>query len=409
MEIESIKARIKELQSTIPENFNLTFKENADGTELNFSHPISVIEFAQFEFKQWENSPELPTIRMESMDFFKSIIDGTNSITIRLSQNVSNTNYWNELNQLFINKRMTVFRQSQEIVQILYKLLEVDNDIFHGALNFIVKEDRRSKQRQQGEALAVSYFIESNPKVPHPKADDKKTMTVKYEAFENWKIQEAEKFNKLTNEKEKRVNQLLDDLELQFKETQTKFDQWFNVETRKSYTEWFQESQSKLTHLTDTYEKSLALSKPADYWAERGKKLTKQGNIAMGIAIVLVLVTCAFLAYILIKAPDAIFTDWFQSSYSKAVRWSILFVTFVSFLAFVLRALIKFMFSSFHLARDCQERYTLTYFFLSISNNAEIKEEERKLIIQSLFSRADTGLLKEDGGPTMPQMFNRPN
>ena len=31
-----------------------------------------------------------------------------------------------------------------------------------------------------------------------------------------------------------------------------------------------------------------------------------------------------------------------------------------------------------------------------------IKEENRKLILQSLFSRTDTGLLKDDSGPTMP-------
>ena len=31
--------------------------------------------------------------------------------------------------------------------------------------------------------------------------------------------------------------------------------------------------------------------------------------------------------------------------------------------------------------------------------------EDRKLIMQSLFSRADTGLLKDDSGPTMPSDF----
>ena len=60
------------------------------------------------------------------------------------------------------------------------------------------------------------------------------------------------------------------------------------------------------------------------------------------------------------------------------------------------------MFSSFHLARDAEERHTLTFFYLALLKDTEVKDEDRKLILQSLFSRTDTGLLKEDSGPTMP-------
>lgn len=71
-------------------------------------------------------------------------------------------------------------------------------------------------------------------------------------------------------------------------------------------------------------------------------------------------------------------------------------------MAFCIKAITKVMFSSFHLSRDCEERYTLTYFYLSLLKESNIDAEEKKLIIQSLFSRAETGLLKEDGSPTMP-------
>jgi len=63
------------------------------------------------------------------------------------------------------------------------------------------------------------------------------------------------------------------------------------------------------------------------------------------------------------------------------------------------------MFSSFHLSRDCQERHTLTYFYLALLKENEIAPEEKQLIIQSLFSRSDTGLLKDDGSPSMPNDF----
>jgi hypothetical protein len=69
---------------------------------------------------------------------------------------------------------------------------------------------------------------------------------------------------------------------------------------------------------------------------------------------------------------------------------------------FAIRAVNKVMFSSFHLARDCEERYTLTYFYLSLLKDSKVDEKDRQLIMQSLFSRAETGLLREDSSPTMP-------
>lgn len=62
------------------------------------------------------------------------------------------------------------------------------------------------------------------------------------------------------------------------------------------------------------------------------------------------------------------------------------------------------MFSNYHLARDAEEREKLTYLYLSMLEKGAIDKEERKIILQSLFSRSDTGLLKEDSSPTMPNI-----
>lgn len=93
---------------------------------------------------------------------------------------------------------------------------------------------------------------------------------------------------------------------------------------------------------------------------------------------------------------------FFSNDKSIAIRWSIIFVTFLSFLAFGIRALTKVTFSSFHLARDAEERERLTFVYLALIKDASIDKSDRQLIMQSLFSRADTGLLKDDSSPTMP-------
>jgi hypothetical protein len=122
----------------------------------------------------------------------------------------------------------------------------------------------------------------------------------------------------------------------------------------------------------------------------------------MSIIVLLVMVTCIFLGVILWNTPEQIYSNWFDDNPSVAIKWTILYITLISFIAYCIRALTKVMFSSFHLARDCEERYTLTYFYLSLLKDTKVDEQDRQLIMQSLFSRAETGLLKDDSSPTMP-------
>jgi hypothetical protein len=86
----------------------------------------------------------------------------------------------------------------------------------------------------------------------------------------------------------------------------------------------------------------------------------------------------------------------------SAVRLSILFITLISFLAYGIRTFAKLMFSSYHLSRDAEEREQLAYVYLALKKEQGIDDTERHLIMQSIFSRADSGLLKTDASPSMP-------
>ena len=77
-------------------------------------------------------------------------------------------------------------------------------------------------------------------------------------------------------------------------------------------------------------------------------------------------------------------------------------ITLISFIAYAIRVISKLTFSSFHLVRDAEEREQLTYVYLALHKEKGIDQTERHLVMQSLFSRADTGLLKDDASPTMP-------
>lgn len=68
---------------------------------------------------------------------------------------------------------------------------------------------------------------------------------------------------------------------------------------------------------------------------------------------------------------DGTLKDLFEKT-GSAIRWSIVFITFVSFLAFVIKTFAKLMFSSYHLSRDVEEREQLTYVYLALKKEGGV-------------------------------------
>jgi hypothetical protein len=58
--------------------------------------------------------------------------------------------------------------------------------------------------------------------------------------------------------------------------------------------------------------------------------------------------------------------------------------------------------SSLHLSRDAKEREQLTYFYLALIQENAVTDAERELVLRSLFSRSNTGLVKGDDAPEIP-------
>jgi magnesium-transporting ATPase (P-type) len=176
----------------------------------------------------------------------------------------------------------------------------------------------------------------------------------------------------------------------------------FLGKTDTDFTDLLNNSKSDITSLKNQYGELLKLKEPVTYWKERATELNKKANNILWI-IVGLSVFIAFLVYLLLWfTPEGLLDSLFGGDKTKAIRWSFVFVVFISIFFVVIRALLKYMFSNFHLARDAEEREKLTYLFISLRDNNEVSEEEKKIVFQALFSRSDTGLLKEDSSPTMP-------
>jgi hypothetical protein len=92
-----------------------------------------------------------------------------------------------------------------------------------------------------------------------------------------------------------------------------------------------------------------------------------------------------------------------NSYWLDLIKDTAMLTVITSIAIYILRISTKLAMSSFHLSRDAAERKQLCHFYLSLIKNNAVSENERALIINSLFSRSDTGLLKGDAAPSMSQ------
>ncbi len=217
--------------------------------------------------------------------------------------------------------------------------------------------------------------------------------------------------NYLSNS-EKQISELFKEVHIRKEEDIKSFDD-LRTEKEKAFNDWHEQSRiefeqfkkstaEEIEGIKKTYNELLRLQEPAEYWNKRAQQLKKEGRISLGILIGLIVLGAACLYFILWQTPEGMLKSFFNEDRSLALRWSIVFVAFISLLFIGIKVVSKVMFSSFHLARDAEERQQLTYVYLSLRKDSAVDEKDKQLIMQSLFSRADTGLLKEDSSPTMP-------
>lgn len=180
----------------------------------------------------------------------------------------------------------------------------------------------------------------------------------------------------------------------------------------------FKEGQDQFTNDTDTllekskheikefetlYREKLQLEAPAKYWEELhthyitgGEKWIKWILWTSGIFIL-------FLAAVLYNLPQ----DFVGQFGFNSIKTTIVIALIASVGVYVIRFFVMLSTSAYHLARDAQERYQLTYVYLSLLKEEGVSESERSIVLQSIFSRADTGLLKRDSSPAFPGMLQQ--
>ena len=181
------------------------------------------------------------------------------------------------------------------------------------------------------------------------------------------------------------------------------YNKWFS-DTSNQINDFREEHSKKLVDIEKTYEAKLKIEEPAKFMLEQSEKYKKSFYLWCCAIVGLTILLIGLLA--LIVSPQVSFNDKLiiinVLSKDMPVYSSIILLAMISLVVYVLRIFIKMAVSSKHLMEEYKQKYSLTYFYLSLVNNDNIEDEKsQNIILTSLFTKADTGLIKNDGSNEM--------
>lgn len=394
-------------KSKLPSLFNtvsLNIKYPHIKFEIVLTGLSSIHDFFIKQVEGWQKHETLPSEFKQSLNHFTQQIKNIEQFLenfINIEDENSILKQWNNIHKQLSSNNNNFFTFNSPETEFLISIHTQYPEYFQGAYSYIIGQFKiNSKQDFIGSLLAYEFESKGSSDLGNRIKSEKKSINRLRSEFQNQinqiETQLIEHLTKSFNDY-KEYTLLIDQFKI---EKETLLNDWID-KAQNDFKNFETESKTKISELEKTYEEKLRLEKPAIYWSNRAKTLKREGWKAIYLLISLVAFACISLYLLLWLTPGGMLLSFVKGDI-QALKWSIIYVTFISFLAYGIRALNKVAFSSFHLARDSEEKEQLTYVYLSLKNDSMIEEKDRILILQSLFSRAETGLLKDESGPTMP-------
>jgi len=350
--------------------FNLSYTHlNLNFEFKGFGH---LYKFVNQQIKGWERlSENLPDELHASKKHFEIIENKLVSFVDSFGREENESNldgyFRNPKNEIQKSTRLNFTYDCLE-TEFLIEVYKNHPKSFIGAFTYItgnLNQNISVKDNFNGYLLAYEFALKDTTEITERRNKEKSSLSSLRTKFENSLPQLENELIEHLKESTDKYKEYLNAID-EFRDDKEKtYSDWF-INSKGEFEEFSTKSDKRIEELENTYQEKLKLEEPAKYWSERAEKLKKQGWIALGILVILILIVVFSLGKLLWTTPQQIYESFFDGDKSAAIRWSIIYITFISFMAFAIRAVTKVMFSSFHLARDCEERHTLTYFYLSL-------------------------------------------
>ena len=173
---------------------------------------------------------------------------------------------------------------------------------------------------------------------------------------------------------------------------------------RKSqFEEKLSAAEYRMAALEEAYSKKLQLEGPAQHWKNLSRFYLGWGWGLLALSLVLGGGAIAALIWLLVQADTIVIFNEDKLSLST-IRASLILIAATSMAGYLLHLFTKLAISCFHLSRDYRERFQLTNVFLAFLRDGDVKcdDQVKQIVMQALFSRSDTGLLKGEHSFKMP-------
>jgi len=409
----------KELKNIIANSKNANWYNSINETinfkwidsNLNFTTVSALHEFIFKQLEGWNQKTDVPEdLLNEAIRRYKALLEQIEYFVTKTIDYEENyiIGTWQSQVKSHLDQIGNYFTYNSPEITFLTELYKKSAEQYLGALAYIKgnTDDIRNKNYFDGALQAYEFKNKNGTTISKRITKENNALANLKDEFQTYFNQTDEHLINNLNEASQKVKDFVDD-SINYKNAkETEVNNWHDV-AQANFTSFVTDSKTKIADLEKTYEELLRLKKPAEFWGERATTLKSEGRAAMAWLIGLILVAGICLYFLLWQTPEGMLTSVFGDDKAKAIRWSIVFITFISLVFLGIRYLSKVMFSSFHLSRDAEERQQLTHVYLALIKESAIDEKDRQLIMQSLFSRADSGLLKEDSSPTMPNGIDK--
>lgn len=374
-----------------------TFKELEKIIASNFGYWNSIYDVAPNDFKsEWEKLKDrYNTIKNNIFELEKLDIE-----------NINNQIYYN----LTDNYES---RDPDTRVYLLTIFSPIDKDIeFRKIRNFVSFYIQQTQNSLDGAIRSFIYLSKNNYQIGAYFSSANKynyypALYLLRKDFSNIKENisdfEANIVTPITN----KLKDISDNSEVQYKEITTFIEDKHNqiqiqydekvsefAEFKKSLDDWQKEKHEKIKALEDTYENKLSLEAPERLWKKRSKEhqmLAKKWTYFLICAVIALIFALVGLVVVI-----HLYLNRIQSEI-PFISESFILISVISFFIYIVRILIKIVMSNHHLATEYKQKAALTRFYQALTKaGTDIEKEERLIIINSLFSKVETGLVKTD-------------
>ena len=204
------------------------------------------------------------------------------------------------------------------------------------------------------------------------------------------------KLQEISNDSDVQYKEITTLIETKHNEIQQQFDEKSKElnEFQNSINIWQEEKKARLNNLEETYKNKLSLEAPEELWYNRSKEYRRFAKCWTGVLVVFVVALVVSLRELVIVLHEYSLDGVQEIPF---ISKSFILVSIISFFVYIIRVLIKIVMSNHHLATEYEQKAALTRFYQALTYaGTDISQEERIIIIHSLFSKTETGLVKTE-------------